>query len=188
MCVPSDSPAALAPLNGPPGRTCCPGLCAVQGRASAALLMQGAAGQWPPPPDLDTELAALPAMPLAALRQRWSDLTGTPPPRVRRTLLSLALAWELQAAVYGGLSRKTLQRLAYMAGQNDAEQASRAEPGTRLLREWNGVLHTVRIDEEGAVHWNGKVWNSRSEVARAITGTRWSGPAFFGLKKKRKAA
>ena len=141
-----------------------------------------------PPPDLDTELAALPAMPLAALRQRWSDLTGTPPPRVRRTLLSLALAWELQAAVYGGLSRKTLQRLAYMAGQNDAEQASRAEPGTRLLREWNGVLHTVRIDEEGAVHWNGQTWRSLSEVARAITGTRWSGPVFFGLRQRSKAA
>ena len=56
------------------------------------------------------------------------------------------------------------------------------------MREWNGVLHTVMVGEDGQVHWNGKDWNSLSQVARAITGTRWSGPAFFGLKARGKAA
>ena len=54
----------------------------------------------------------------------------------------------------------------------------------RLTREWNGVLHTVTVEEDGRVQWNGRDWRSLSEVARAITGTRWSGPAFFGLKRK----
>jgi len=58
----------------------------------------------------------------------------------------------------------------------------------RLVREWNGQLHTVVIDAEGAVRWNGQTWRSLSEVARAITGTRWSGPAFFGLRHKGRAA
>jgi hypothetical protein len=52
------------------------------------------------------------------------------------------------------------------------------------VREWKGHLHTVTIDAEQQVHWNGRQWNSLSEVARAITGTRWSGPAFFGLKRR----
>ena len=58
----------------------------------------------------------------------------------------------------------------------------------RLIREWNGTTHVVTIGEAGAVDWSGKTWRSLSEVARAITGTRWSGPAFFGLKQTRKAA
>ena len=63
-----------------------------------------------------------------------------------------------------------------------------AQPGTRLMREWNGKLHVVMIGEDDVIRWNEREWRSLSEVARAITGTRWSGPAFFGLKQKRKAA
>ena len=62
------------------------------------------------------------------------------------------------------------------------------QAGMRLVREWNGVLYVVTIEADHTVHWNGKSWNSLSEVARAITGTRWSGPAFFGLKQKTTAA
>ena len=62
------------------------------------------------------------------------------------------------------------------------------QPGMRLVREWQGTLHVVTIEADNAVRWNGKAWNSLSEVARAITGTRWSGPAFFGLKQKKSAA
>ncbi len=58
-------------------------------------------------------------------------------------------------------------------------------PGMRLVREWNGAIHIVQVGEDGVIRWNGKAWNSLSEVARAITGTRWSGPAFFGLKQKK---
>ena len=58
----------------------------------------------------------------------------------------------------------------------------------RLVRSWNGVAHIVTVGEDGNITWSGKSWNSLSEVARAITGTRWSGPAFFGLKRKAAAA
>jgi len=133
--------------------------------------------------DLDAELAALADMTLAQMRARWQAVSDKPVPQVRRTLLRLALAYELQATVHGGLSRRTEQRLAYLAGKNSAPNAPRA--GMRLVREWNGTLHTVTIDEDGLIHWEGKTWRSLSEVARAITGTRWSGPMFFGLRQRR---
>jgi hypothetical protein len=88
----------------------------------------------------------------------------------------------LQAKAYGGLSRKTQQRLAQLAAAKT--QTTDVKPGMRLVREWNGGVHVVDEDESGAIHWNGRTWGSLSEVARAITGTRWSGPAFFGLKRK----
>ena len=118
--------------------------------------------------DLEAELAALADMSLTELRKRWQSVTDKPVPRVRRTLLHLALAFELQAALHGGLSRRAELRLAYLAGKGTADQA--AVPGMRLVR------------------WNGQTWRSLSEVARAITGTRWSGPAFFGLRHKGRAA
>jgi hypothetical protein len=57
----------------------------------------------------------------------------------------------------------------------------------RLVREWNGKVHVVTIGEDNVISWNDRHWRSLSEVARAITGTRWSGPAFFGLKQRRAA-
>jgi len=53
----------------------------------------------------------------------------------------------------------------------------------RLVREWHSITHVVTVDDSGTVHWNGREWTSLSAVARAITGQRWSGPAFFGLRK-----
>jgi len=132
--------------------------------------------------DLEHELAALPVLDGKALRERWLALMACPPPRVSPKLLRLALAWELQAAVHGGLSRRTRQRLDQLAAGRSATQE--AKPGMRLVREWGGTLHVVTIGEDGVIAWNGRDWRSLSEVARAITGTRWSGPAFFGLKRK----
>lgn len=132
--------------------------------------------------DLDADLAAIPTLPWSDLRRRWNEVTGRPVPRVKQGLLRLALAYELQASIYGGLSRRTAQRL----GQ--AGREGEAATGTKLVREWKGTVHTVHVAEDETVHWNGKQWNSLSEVAREITGTRWSGPAFFGLKKREKAA
>jgi hypothetical protein len=132
---------------------------------------------------LDGELSLLPALSWPELRQRWDDVTGRPVPKVKHALLRMALAWELQASVYGGLSRRSAERLAQMSAAIPAKPA-----GTKLAREWKGKLHTVQVAEDETVHWNGKQWNSLSEVAREITGTRWSGPAFFGLKKKVRAA
>jgi hypothetical protein len=131
---------------------------------------------------LDAVLAFLSVLSWPELRQRWTQVTGRPAPKVKHALLRMALAWEIQATVYGGLSRRSAERLAQMTAALPAKPA-----GTRLVREWKGTLHTVHVAEDETVHWNGKQWNSLSEVARAITGTRWSGPAFFGLKKRNAA-
>jgi DNA-binding transcriptional MocR family regulator len=104
-----------------------------------------------------------------------------------------ALAAELTSMAEANAAGDSVQaggdfhsRLAQLAGGKT--RTTQASPGMRLVREWNGVLHVVTVAEDGAVLWNEKSWRSLSEVARAITGTRWSGPAFFGLKHKRKAA
>lgn len=132
--------------------------------------------------DVEAELAALDALSLAELREKWSAVTDKPLPLLSAGLLRLALAWELQASTYGGLSRSTQQRLDQLA--NGATTTRPTQTGMRLLRKWNGKLHVVEIDDSGIIHWNDEQWSSLSKVARAITGTRWSGPAFFGLKQK----
>lgn len=135
---------------------------------------------------LEIELAALETLSPAQLRDKWAALSDAPLPRLSPALLRLALAWELQAAVHGGLSRRTSQRLDQLdAGKTETRST---EPGMRLMREWNGRLHVVTLDDDGAIHWNDRKWKSLSAVARAITGTRWSGPAFFGLRKRKTAA
>lgn len=132
-------------------------------------------------PDLQAWLAMLPTRNAGELKQIWRQLTGRPAPKLGSMLLRHALAWEMQAQVYGGLSPRTKRRLVQSAN-GSAQRQARA--GLTLVREWKGVLHTVTLDHNEVVHWNGKTWNSLSEVARAITGTRWSGPLFFGLKQK----
>lgn len=134
---------------------------------------------------LDERLAALATMSLAQLRDVWPSITDKPLPRVSAALLRLALAWELQAAEYGGLSRETQQKLDQLARGKTTTRT--IQPGMRLMREWNGTLHVVTIDEDGTICWNDQTWTSLSAVARAITGTRWSGPAFFGLKTQKAA-
>ncbi|RZM23290.1 MAG: DUF2924 domain-containing protein [Sphingomonas sp.] len=131
---------------------------------------------------VDAEIAALEALSSAALRERWSALTGSPVPRISPKLLRLALAWELQARSFGGLSRATTRTLDQL-GRGETLTAP-ARPGMRLVREWQGRVHVVTVGEDQVVRWEERPYRSLSEVARAITGTRWSGPAFFGLKKK----
>jgi len=133
---------------------------------------------------LDDHLDALENMTKVELTDRWAKLTGRPGPKVSTALLRLALAYELQARALGGLSRKARRRLDQSAGTI----ARDLRPGMRLAREFGGTVHVVTIGEQNEVFWNEREWRSLSEVARAITGTRWSGPAFFGLKEKRKAA
>ena len=129
---------------------------------------------------IEEELARLATLSSAELREMWERVTGSAVPKVSPKLLRLALGYELQARALGGLSRKSQQQLAQLAAART--RTSAAQPGMRLVREWNGSVHVVVIDEDGAVRWNDREWRSLSEVARAITGTRWSGPAFFGLK------
>lgn len=132
--------------------------------------------------DLATEIDALATLSPAQLREAWTRLTGGPPPRVRQGLLHLALAWKLQAAAHGDLSRGVQQKLEQIAAAKT--RTTSPKPGMRLVREWNGVPHMVEVGDDRTVRWNGKSYGSLSEVARAITGTRWSGPAYFGLKQR----
>lgn len=131
---------------------------------------------------LEDELVALASMSSAQQREKWQRLTGGPVPKVSPSLLRLALGYELQAKALGGLSRPTQQKLAQLAAAKT--RTSTTQPGMRLVREWNGKIHVVVVGDHGAIRWNERDWRSLSEVARAITGTRWSGPAFFGLKKR----
>ena len=122
----------------------------------------------------------------ADLRQRWQALVGSPAPKVSPKMLRLALAWEIQARAAGGLARATTQTLDQLGRGQTRTQAT--TPGMRLVREWGGRVHVVTVGEDQVIRWDNREWRSLSEVARAITGTRWSGPAFFGLKKKAAAA
>ena len=135
--------------------------------------------------DLDTQLAELDHLGIADLRVRWTALTGRMVPKLSAPMMRLALGYELQAKALGGLSRASQQRLAQFAAARTVTRS--AVPGMRLIREWNGTTHVVTVGDGGVIDWNGRTWRSLSEVARAITGTRWSGPAFFGLKRKKAA-
>ena len=131
---------------------------------------------------VEEQLGRLAGLSSAELRVEWRRVTGTPLPRISPKLLRLALAWELQARSFGGLSRATTRTLDQL-GRGETLTAP-ARLGMRLVREWQGRVHVVTVGEDQVVRWEERPYRSLSEVARAITGTRWSGPAFFGLKKK----
>jgi len=135
---------------------------------------------------LDHTLREIASMPRPELQDRWAKLTGRPVPRLSIAMLRLALGYELQAKAKGGLTRTARRQLD--GSDNTRLRAMPLAPGLRLVREWQGKVHVVTVDDAGAIHWNGQRWKSLSEVARAITGTRWSGPAFFGLKQRKAAA
>jgi hypothetical protein len=123
-----------------------------------------------------SDLELLAEMPLPALRKKWQASYGDPVPKVSATVLRLAIAFEMQKSRFGDLSREANRRLDYL------------QPGMRLVREWKGRLHVVVVDADGSLIWQKSAWRSLSEIARAITGTQWSGPAFFGLTEKAAAA
>ncbi len=136
---------------------------------------------------LAADLAALQKLSRGELKQRWQDLYGSEcPARMSRIFLVRALAYRIQERALGGLDRATRRRLArasedLAAGRTPATSAPKIKPGTRLLREWQGVVYEVMVLESG-VQYRGEPWPSLSAVAREITGTRWSGPRFFGLQ------
>lgn len=135
--------------------------------------------------DLDASLTALETMPLDELRLAWSREVRAAPPKVSAGMLRLALAHHLQSTVMGGVTRTLERKLQEIAG---GQRPTTALPGTRLVREWRGKVHLVTVSDEGGYSWQDRDWNSLSEIAREITGTRWSGPAFFGTKPRKKAA
>jgi Protein of unknown function (DUF2924) len=137
---------------------------------------------------ISAEIAALASLDLKDLKLRWRELYDTePPPKISRELLTRAIAYRLQEKEFGGLSpatRRLLERVAADLSSHRARlsHARKAAPGTLLIREWRGKAHQVTVQDEG-VAYHGKRCGSLSEVARLITGTRWSGPLFFGLRK-----
>jgi hypothetical protein len=125
------------------------------------------------------------------LKQRWRALYGTEPPRrISRDLLIRALAYRIKEKALGGLKPTTRRLLAKVAADASARRPIEVapepslKPGTVLLREWHGTQHQVIVRANGIV-FNCKQYKSLSEVAYRITGTKWSGPLFFGLKANR---
>jgi hypothetical protein len=137
------------------------------------------------------QLAALNALPVATLKQKWRDLFDRDPPPYNRRFLESRLAYRIQELAYGGLSHETLERLDALAdelegkgGKRRSSLQNRPIAGTRLIREWRGVEHSVTVRQED-FEYQGRPYKSLSAIARAITGTRWNGLVFFGLKNKR---
>jgi hypothetical protein len=134
---------------------------------------------------LADELAELGTLDRSMLKQRWHTLYGTEAPvRIGRALLLHALAYGLQEKALGGLkssTRRLLERAAQDRYSRQQAAPPEARPGTMLIREWHGVSYRVTVLEDGVL-LRGTRYRSLSEVARKITGTRWSGPRFFGLR------
>jgi hypothetical protein len=137
--------------------------------------------------ELAREITRLPALDVRALRQRWAAFFGDDPsPNLGRALLLRAIAYRLQEKAFAHLKPSTQRVLDRIADNRskDAPQSilqRRASAGTVLIREWRGVSHRVTVLDKDVVY-RGRRYKSLSEVARAITGSRWSGPLFFGLK------
>jgi hypothetical protein len=139
------------------------------------------------------QLAALKQMTVVELKAKWEAIFGTPAPNNSRGFLELRLGYRIQELTLGGLSRETRRMLDALADEIEGRIARKsiiADPrnpvvGTRLVREWDGVEHTVTVMKDG-FDWQGRKVKSLSAVARAITGTQWNGYRFFGLREARR--
>ena len=129
--------------------------------------------------DLEARIEALQRLDFAGLRDAWMRRFRKPCPLRSRDMARRILAFEMQAEVYGGIDPEIMRKLRRV-NIEAKPQKPRLQPGARLTREWRGSRHEVDVVNGGFVH-EGTTYASLSEVARAITGTRWSGPRFFGL-------
>jgi hypothetical protein len=139
---------------------------------------------------ISERIAALPAMNKAQLLVIWADnFHEPPPPTLRKKLMVPILTYRIQEREYGGLSNSARQKLKEIAKGLRSEKQTRSsirsnlKSGTRLIRSWGGEVHEVSVSGNG-YEYRGRQFKSLSEIAREITGTRWSGPLFFGTKKK----
>jgi Protein of unknown function (DUF2924) len=140
--------------------------------------------------DVAKALARLSELSIFELRGEWRRLHRMPPPmRLSRDLLIRGIIYKLQEPAYGGLSMATARKLERASADPLGRGAAKPtpsvslRPGTRLVREWRGVTHTALIHADG-IEWRGQRYRSLSVVARTITGARWSGPRFFGLRRQ----
>jgi hypothetical protein len=141
-------------------------------------------------PAVAAQLESLREMTTGELRAEWRRRFRSPPPnRLSRDLLMRGVAYKLQERAHGGLSRVTRRKLEALATQLVAGPGWRPDPypslkcGTRLVRSWGGETHGVLV-LDGGFEYRGAHFRSLSQIARTITGVRWSGPRFFGLKRR----
>ena len=132
---------------------------------------------------LVAHLAAIEAMDLGGLRLLWSEHFGTPPALRSIDLMRLTLSWRLQARVEGGLDAGMRRRLRRPT-KADPQSAIDLPVGIKLKREWQGRSYVIEVTAQG-FYWDDTTFASLSGVAKAITGTNWNGPRFFGLRKGR---
>lgn len=139
--------------------------------------------------ELASNLASLPNLDRASLVEQWQIYYKTKPPvGISRQLLIRVIAYRMQELILGGLKPATKRYLEkavkdVAVSKQITNAPPKLKPGTKLLREWHGVTHEVTILENG-MYYQGKTYQSLSVIACLITGTRWSGPAFFGLKRR----
>jgi Protein of unknown function (DUF2924) len=141
-------------------------------------------------PQISNQIAKLRMMSRSELLDLWQEHYGKAAPHgIRREILVPFLAYRIQENAHGGLKPAALSELRRIARaldrngtSNEALGRARIKAGTRLFRQWHGQTHEVFVTESG-YEYRGTGYRSLSEIARKITGTRWSGPAFFGLRK-----
>lgn len=140
------------------------------------------------PDPIAQRLADLPQLSKTALSELWKQLfDALPPPKLRRDLMIPILAYRLQEQAFGLVSTRTRDRLRRLSeafrreSDSAIPSAPQIRPGTRLVRQWRDQVHLVNVEANG-YQYQGARYQSLSEIARLITGTRWSGPLFFGIK------
>ena len=140
------------------------------------------------PDPIGKHLDALPKLSKVALRELWKQLFNSPPStKLRRDLMIPILAFRIQEQEYGPLNATARNRLRHLSqaferdGAFQVASTPQIRPGTRLVRQWRDQVHVVNVESRG-YQYQGARYKSLSEIARLITGTRWSGPLFFGIK------
>ena len=135
------------------------------------------------PAAIEGEIARLRSLARDALRRRWRAVFGRPPPAgLSEDLLGRMIAWRMQEQAFGGLDRESLRFLDGLARYSGSPRRH-LKPGTVLVRDYQGQRHTVTVTPDG-FDWQGTTYPSLSAIARAITGTAWSGPRFFALARR----
>jgi hypothetical protein len=139
------------------------------------------------PAAIEAAIAHLRSLALDALRRHWRVTFGRRPPvALSKDLLGRMIAWRLQERAFGGLDRESLKFLDRLA-RHGGSPRRQLKPGTVLVRDYQGQRHTVTVAPEG-FDWQGTTYASLSAIARAITGTAWSGPRFFALARENRAS
>src|SRR6266571_2250668 len=135
------------------------------------------------PAAIEAEVDHIRSLGIVALRKRWRMMFGaTPPKGLTKDIIARMIAYRIQEEAFGGLDRETIKLLDRLArGQKPSELARRLKAGTVLVREYQGERHTVTVVPDGFV-WRDTTHSSLSIIAQAITGTKWNGPRFFGLR------